>query len=187
MFRPMAMLRDRHKVQQMVDMYMFDCWLIFVILAFVLRHANLFSKIVWWYLIANKNGQYTDDLNLRVENKFFYFWCPQNIFGIFKHLPKGGRCIWEKHYIGIASSQQTSGFVIKMFDSQNFVVNSRVKSSLNLIAKTRLSLFWLLDSFDCYSLCYSFEFWLFFQRIISTSRQYVCHYYHTCNGKTVAR
>jgi hypothetical protein len=32
MFRPMAMLRGG---EQMVDIYMFDCWLIFIILAFV--------------------------------------------------------------------------------------------------------------------------------------------------------
>jgi hypothetical protein len=42
MFRPMAMFRDRHKAQQMVDIYKtykFDCWPIFLFLAFVLKHS----------------------------------------------------------------------------------------------------------------------------------------------------
>ena len=66
--------------------------------------------------------------------------------------------VHEKHSIGITSSLQTSGFVIKMFHSQNSVVNSRVKSCLNVIAKTRLFLFWLFEySFDRYSLLF---FWI---------------------------
>jgi hypothetical protein len=52
-----AMLQDCHKVQQVVDIYMFDCLLIFLFLAFVLKHSNIFPKIIWWYLIASKNGQ----------------------------------------------------------------------------------------------------------------------------------
>jgi hypothetical protein len=57
MFRTMARLRDRHKVQQMHGryIYMFDCWLIFIFLAFdfVLKHLNIFYNNIWSYLIAN--------------------------------------------------------------------------------------------------------------------------------------
>jgi hypothetical protein len=46
-----------------------------------------------------------------VENNFFYLCC-RKIFLEFSNIcPNRGRCIWEKHYIGIASSLQTSGFV----------------------------------------------------------------------------
>jgi hypothetical protein len=39
-----------------------------------------------------------------VENKFFYLCC-RKIFPEFSNIcPNGVRCIWEKHYIGIASS-----------------------------------------------------------------------------------
>jgi hypothetical protein len=117
-----------------------------------LKHSNIFSKIIWWYFIANKNGQIGTTLNYRsktnfsisisnytiyyflkkcfdqcqcsvmasrwsiytystVENKFFYLCC-RKIFSEFSNIcPNGGRCIWEKHYIDIASSLQISGFV----------------------------------------------------------------------------
>jgi hypothetical protein len=110
----------------MLDIYMFDCWLIFIILAFVtchhltwyatnekplwgemnilksshtrvyfcrkwevfwvldslwsvfiyflnfdsLKHSNIFSKIIWWYLIANKNGQIGTTWNYRSKTNF---------------------------------------------------------------------------------------------------------------------
>ena len=81
--------------------------------------------------------------------------------------------VHEKHSIGITSSLQTSGFVIKMFHPQNSVVNSRVKSSLNVIAKTRLFLFWLFE----YSLLFFWILTILSPRIISTVKQYVCNYH----------
>ena len=94
-------------------------------------------------------------MKLPVENKFFYL-CWHKIFSEFLNIcPSGGRCIWEKHYIGIASSLQTSAFV-KCFIHKISFSNREVM--YKLIAKTRLFLFWLLEySFDCYSLLF---FWI---------------------------
>jgi hypothetical protein len=142
----MAMLRDRHKVQQMVDIYMFDCWLIFVILAFVLKHSKYqyFPRSLYISLrIKMANIRTTWNYGSKTN---FSTSAARKIFSEFSNIcPKEVAVyVHEKHSIGITSSLQTSGFVIKMFHPQNSVVNSRVR--LTVIH------------------CYSFEFWLFFHR-----------------------
>jgi hypothetical protein len=111
MFRLMPMLRDG---EQMVDIYMFDCWI-----------------------------------------QIFLFLLPQNILRIFKHLPKW-RSLFMRETLYRHCKFSANFRFRKMFYPQNFVVyKSRVKSSINLIAKTRLFLFWLYEySFDSYSLLF---------------------------------
>jgi hypothetical protein len=62
-----------------------------------LKYSIMFFIVIRWYLIiANKNAQIRNDLILRVAKIFLP--PAANIFQIFDHLPKGGRCISEKHY-----------------------------------------------------------------------------------------
>jgi hypothetical protein len=105
----MATLRDRHKVQQMVDIYMSDCWLIFLFLAFVLKHSNIFSKIVWWYLIANKNGQY-ERLEITGRKQIFLLLLRQNTLQVLCKLLCFVRCFIHKISLFIIS-------MIKLLDA----------------------------------------------------------------------
>ena len=68
--------------------------------SFQLKHSNIFCKIIWWCLIANKNGQIgMTNWNYRSETNFSESAAGRcrKIFSEFSHIcPNGGRCICEK-------------------------------------------------------------------------------------------
>jgi hypothetical protein len=127
-----------------------------------LKDSNIFSKFILRYLIATKNGQNRNDLKLPVDNKIFYFCC-RKLFSEFSNIcPNAGRCmyIYEGKLYRHCKFSANFRFRKMFYPDKISLSNPRELnwSSLNLIAKTRLFLFWLFEySFDRYISipCYS--------------------------------
>jgi hypothetical protein len=107
-----------------------------------LKHSSIFSKIIWWYFITNKNCQIGTTWNYRSKTFFFTSGAAKYSQNIGINICPNGDCHVMWHFIGIENSLQTSGFV-KCFIRQNYLT----------ILVTAIPY-------------YSFEFWPFFQRII---------------------
>jgi hypothetical protein len=153
-------------------------WLLTYFHIFSLRLETLEYILQQHLIISHCEYQYKNGQIRTTWNYGSKIYCstsaPKNISQFSNISPNGGNIIYNH-------CKFSANFRFrKMFYPQNFVVESRVKSSLNLIVKTYINysyidyLIILLNK--SYSLLFFDEFWLiFFHRIISTLRHARCN------------
>jgi hypothetical protein len=143
MFRPMPMLCDG---EQMVDIYMFNCWFIFIILAFVTCHQLTWyatnEKPLWgeWNILKSFHthvyflSKVRSFLDVRFSLKCVYLFCKFQGFETLQDHLMISHCEWKWPNIGTTWNYRSK---------TNFSISANTKYSQNFqtFAQTEVAVY----------------------------------------------